>query len=365
MSARGSDPHATLALLEALTNADGVSGHEDEVRALFRERLAPLGTLGADRLGSLFCEKRGAADAPRILIESHLDEVGFVVQRITPAGFVKFLPVGGWWAHVLPAQHVRIRTSRGKVPGIVGVRPPHTLKPAEREKVMDMGDLYIDIGARSLEEAAALGVAPGQPIAPHAPFQTIADGRRIVAKAFDNRVGVALVIEALERLGAHPNTVIGAASAQEEVGMRGARTLAHEVAPDLAIVLEGPYADDTPPGDPGAAQCRLGGGVHLRVFDTTMIPNPALAAFVIDAARSAGVPHQIAVWAAGGTDAAAIHLAGRGVPSIVLGVPARYIHSHASMIDLGDYAAALALLLALIPALDAAAVARICDGVTA
>lgn len=365
MIERKGDPSASLALLESLTAADGVSGHEDEVRALFRDRLAPLGTLGLDRLGSVFCEKRGSDDAPRILIESHLDEVGFVVQRITPAGFVKFLPVGGWWPHVLPAQRVRIRTPLGKVPGIVAVRPPHTLKPAEREKVMDMGDLCIDVGARSDEEAAALGIAPGQPIAPHAPFEAMAGGRRFAAKAFDNRVGVALVIETLERLGAHPNTVIGAASAQEEVGMRGARTLAEQVAPDLALVLEGPYADDTPPGDPAAAQCRLGAGVHVRVYDTTMIPNPALCAFVIDAARAGGIPHQIAVWAAGGTDAAAIHLVRRGIPSIVLGVPARYIHSHASMIDLGDYEAALDLLLALIPALDASTVARICDGVTA
>ena len=197
-------------LLEALTSLDAVPGHEDEVLDFLRARWAGLGELGSDRLGSVFCERRGAAGGPRILIDSHVDEVGFVAQRVTPAGHIKFLPLGSWWPHALLAQRVRIRTARGKVPGVIAARPPHQLKLAERERVLDFGDLYIDVGASSHDEAVeGLGVRPGCPIAPDARFGTLANPRLLTAKAFDNRVGVALVTEVLERLGDHPGTVIG------------------------------------------------------------------------------------------------------------------------------------------------------------
>src|SRR5262245_7713444 len=275
MSRALSEPHApsaraaSIALLETLTQADAVPGHEEEVLALLRERWAGLGTLGADRLGSLFCTRRGASDEPRILIDSHVDEVGFIVQRITPAGHIKFLPLGSWWPHALLAQRVRILTAKGKVPGVIGSRPPHVLKPAERERVLDFGEMYVDVGAESLEEAGAFGVQPGCPIVPDGPFRTLANRRLVSAKAFDNRVGVALVTEVLERLSDHPNTVIGSGSVQEEVGLRGARSVAEIVRPDLALVLEGPYADDAPPAERAAMQCRLGGGVHVRLYDPT------------------------------------------------------------------------------------------------
>lgn len=351
---------ASRELLEALTSLDAVPGHEDEVTGFLRERWSRLGALGADRLGSVFCTRRGSAEGPRILIDSHVDEVGFVVQRVTPAGHVKFMPLGSWWPHVLLAQRVRIRTAGGKVPGIVGSRPPHLLKPAERERVLDFGDLYIDVGATSHDEAVeVLGVRPGCPIAPDARFGTLAHPRLLTGKAFDNRVGVALVTEVLERLTDHPNTVIGSGSVQEEVGLRGARAVAEIVRPDLALVLEGPYADDAPPAERAAMQCRLGGGVHVRLYDPTLIPQPRLAEFVLETARLHGIEHQVAVWAAGGTDAGAIHQTGPGVPSIVLGVPVRYIHSHVSVLNLDDYEAALRLVLHLVAALDQAAVERI------
>jgi endoglucanase len=354
---------ASAELLEALTQADAVPGHEAEVLAIVRARLAPLGVLGSDRLGSVFCTRPGSADGPRILLDSHVDEVGFIVQRVTPAGHVKFLPLGGWWAHALLAQRVRILTRSGKVPGVIASRPPHVLKAAERDKVLDLSDLYVDVGAQTQDEAMEeFGIRPGCPIVPASPFLPLKNERFLSSKAFDNRVGVALVIEAMERLTAHPNTVIGSGSVQEEVGMRGARTVAQTVKPDLALVLEGPYADDAPPADRQAMQCRLGGGVHIRLYDPTMIPNPRLCDFVVETAKSNGIPHQLAVWAAGGTDAGAIHQVGRGVPSIVLGVPVRYIHSHVSLINLDDYEAALELLLRLIPTLDEATVGHLVAG---
>ena len=356
----------SVELLHRLTQLDAVPGHETEVTDFLRDRWAGLGELGGDRLGSLFCVKRGSADAPRVLLDSHVDEVGFVVHRVTPAGHVRFLPLGSWWPHALLAQRVRILTARGKIPGVIGARPPHLLKPAERERVLDFGDLYVDVGAESAEEAVeSYGVRPGCPIVPEATFGTLANPRLLTAKAFDNRVGVALVTEVLERIGDHPNTVIGAGCVQEEVGMRGARAVADIVQPDVALVLEGPYADDAPPAERSAMQCRLGGGVHVRLYDTTMITNPRLAEFVLETAQALGIPHQVAVWAAGGTNAGAIHQVGRGVPSIVLGVPVRYIHSHVSVMHLDDYEAARDLVLALVARLDREAVERIHPRATA
>jgi endoglucanase len=350
----------SVELLEQLTQADAVPGHEHEVLDFLRSRWAGVGMLGTDRLGSVFCTRRGTQDTPRILIDSHVDEVGFIVQRVTPAGHVKFLPLGTWWPHALLSQRVRILARKGKVPGVIGSRPPHVLKPAERERVLDFTELFIDVGAESHDEAVtSFGITPGCPIVPDAPFRMLRNPRLLSSKAFDNRVGVALVVETLERLTDHPNTVIGSGSVQEEIGMRGARAVAELSRPDLALVLEGPYADDAPPAERSTMQCRLGGGVHIRLYDPTLVVNPRLADFVVETARTHGIPHQVAVWAAGGTDAGAIHQVGRGIPSIVLGVPVRYIHSHVSVLHLDDYHAALGLVIQLVSALDRATVERV------
>ena len=342
----------SIELLKSLTQADGIPGYETEVREIFREAVSSVGPIGTDRLGSIFCTHAGNAEQPRILLDSHLDEIGFVVQSVTDNGFVKFLPLGGWWAHTLLAQRVTITTKLGKVPGVVGSTPPHLLS-GSRDKVLDMKDLFIDIGAENEEQAAEeFGVLPGCPIAPYGPFMPLKNSKLFSAKAFDNRVGVAIVIEALLRLDEHPNTVIGSGSVQEEVGLRGARTVAASVEPDLAIVLEGPPADDTPGLSVGASQGKLGGGVQIRIIDTSMIVNPKLADFVIETAKRHEIPYQLGVRQSGGTDGGAIHQSGRGVPSVVLGVPSRYIHSHVSIINIDDYTAAFKLTMHLVREID-------------
>ncbi len=347
----------SVELLTELTQADAIPGHEEEVRQIFHSRLEGIGVIQRDRLGSIFCTKSGKTEQPRILLDSHMDEVGFIVQSVTGAGYIKFLTVGGWWAHTLLAQRVNILTKQGKVSGVIGSTPPHLLSAGARDRVIDIKDLYIDIGAESAEQAMEkYGVKPGCPIVPYGPFMPMRNPKLFSAKAFDNRVGVGLVIETLEQLGEHPNTVIGTGSVQEEVGLRGARTVAAAVEPDMAIVLEGPPADDLPGASSDTLQGKLGGGVQIRLYDPSMIANPRLAELTIETATAHQIPHQIAVRTSGGTDAGAIHQVGRGVPSIVLGVPARYVHSHVSIINIDDYRAALDLLLRLIPRLDSAAV---------
>ncbi len=349
----------SLSLLESLTQADAVPGHEDEVRTLFREHLAPCGTIQADRMGNVFCTRPGPAEGPRVLVESHMDEVGFLVQQVTAAGFVKFVALGGWWTHTLLAQRVRIATPKGKVTGVVGSTPPHFLAADKRDKVLAIEDLFIDIGATDRDHAMhALGVTPGCPIAPVSPWTPLGRPGLYASKAFDNRVGVALVIETLQQMASlsPPNTVIGAACAQEEVGLRGAHTITHSTEPDVAIVLEGPPADDTPGFDSDASQGKIGGGPQIRLYDPTMIANPRLAQIVLETAEAHGVPHQIAVRRSGGTDAGAIHKTRYGVPSIVIGVPVRYIHSHVSIIHIEDYLASLELVVRLLCRLDAESV---------
>jgi len=343
-----------VSLLQELTDAHSVPGHEDEVRAIFVDELEDCGELSTDRNGSVFCETDGSG--PRVMIAGHMDEVGFMVQNITVEGFIQFVPLGGWWEHNLLSQRVEILTRSGeKIVGVVSSRPPHFLPEAQRRQVMPIDSLFIDIGAASRREAVEeFGVSLGDPIAPLSAFTPMAREDYFLAKAFDNRVGMAGVIQAGQILAgsAHPNRLILCGTVQEEVGLRGAKTAAAFSNPDVALILEGPPADDTPGFNRADSQGRLGGGVQIRMFDPTAITNPRLARLAIDIARAESIPHQVTVRRSGGTDAGSIHLANHGIPSIVLGVPARYIHSHNSMIDINDYMHLLTLVIALVRRLD-------------
>lgn len=343
-----------ISLLQELTEAHSVPGHEDEVRAIFVDELGDCGELSTDRSGSVFCELQG--DGPRILVAGHMDEVGFLVQNITPDGFIQFLPVGGWWEHSLLSQRVEIRTRTGdKVIGVVASRPPHFLPEAQRRQVMTIDQMYIDVGAATRQETEhEFGISLGDPIAPWSPFTSLEKEDWYMAKAFDNRVGMAGTIQAGKMLaaGARTNKIILAGTVQEEVGLRGAKTAAVHAKPDVAIILEGPPADDTPGFARSESQGRLGGGVQIRLFDPSAIMNPRLTELAIRTAREEGIPHQVTVRRSGGTDAGSFHQAGEGIPSIVLGVPARYIHSHNSIIDLNDYLHLVALAAALVRRLD-------------
>lgn len=348
-----------ISLLRELTEAHSVPGHEDEVRAIFVDELAECGELSTDGSGSVFCESGGAG--PRVLIAGHMDEVGFMVQNITADGFLQFVTLGGWWEHNLLAQRVEVRTRDGeKILGVIGSKPPHFLPEAARKQVMAVDQMFIDIGAESKKDVIEnFGVSLGDPIAPLSPFASLGRGDQFIAKAFDNRVGMAGAIQAGQILSqsGHANRLIFCGTVQEEVGLRGAKTASNLAKPDVAIVLEGPPADDTPGFMKSDSQGSLGGGVQIRLFDPTAITNPRLAKLAIETAKAEGIPHQVTVRRTGGTDAGSIHQSNQGVPTIVLGVPARYIHSHNAVIDLNDYLAMLNLTVALARRLDEKTVA--------
>ena len=348
----------TEQFLKALTEAHGVPGYEAEARAVLRSYMEPLGKLTQDKLGSLIC--RQAGEGPRVMLAGHMDEIGLIVTHVDDDGFLKFLQLGGWWDQVLLGQRMIVKTHKGDVVGVVGAKPPHLLSAEERKKMVEKKDMYLDIGATSKAEATAAGVRLGDPVVPDSQFVVMAGGKTYLSKAFDNRIGCALVVEALRHFaanGGHPNDLYGVQTVMEEVGLRGATTSVRAVEPDVAIILEADIAGDVPGIKKEQSSVRLGGGPALSLYDARMIPNLALRNLVIDTAESEGIPLQFSNMPGGATDGGAIHLHYTGVPTVVLGVPSRHIHSHGSIIHRHDYDNAVKLLTVLVSKLDAATVA--------
>lgn len=347
----------TVEFLRALTEAHGVPGYESEVRALLRDYFEPLGDVSQDKLGSLICHQRG--DGPRVMLAGHMDEIGFIVRHVTKDGFLKFLQLGGWWDQVLLGHRVVIKTHKGDVIGVIGAKPPHLLDAEERAKIVKKDDMYIDIGATSREEATAAGIRVGDPVVPHSKFEILANPQTYLSKAFDNRIGCAVVIDVLRDLSPsdHPNDLYGVATVMEEVGVRGATTSVRAVNPDVAIILESDIAGDIPGIKDEVCDVKLGGGPSMLVYDARMIPNIKLRDLVVETAADLDMALQFNAMPGGGTDGGAIHLHDTGVPTVVVGVPARHIHSHGAIIHREDYDETVRLISAVVARLDAETVA--------
>jgi len=341
-------------LLKELTETHGVPGYESPIRAVVRKYMESLGELSQDKVGSVICEQRGDTATPRVMLAGHMDEIGFMVKQITKEGFIRFLPLGGWFDQVLLGQRVLIKTIKGDVTGVIGAKPPHLLTAEERQKVVVRKDMYIDIGATSESEVQEAGVQLGDPIVPRADFQILANGKTYLAKAFDDRVGVALMVSALEILKdrSHPNTILATATVMEEVGSRGATTSVEAVQPDVAIILESDIAGDVPGIKPEESSIQLGGGPTVVIYDARMIPNLKLRDLVLECGRHLGINVQLSTLEGGATDGAPIHIYKTGVPTVVVCVPARHIHSHSAIIHRKDYDDAVKLLVELIACLD-------------
>ncbi|MEE8577337.1 MAG: M42 family metallopeptidase [candidate division Zixibacteria bacterium] len=356
---------ATEQLLAELTDAVGVSGFEEDIRAIMRKRMEPLtDSIEVDRLGSIMGSKKGSAADPRVLIAGHMDEIGFMVKEITPEGYIKFLALGGWWGHVALGQRMRVITSKGPVLGVVGSKPPHLLPPKEREKVMQIGEMFIDVGAREkFNVSKTLGVRVGDPIVPDSQFTVMGNKKTYMAKAFDNRMACAAIIDILAKFirTRHPNTILGAGTVQEEVGLRGAQTVAYMGDPDVAIIIDVGIAQDVPP-DGFKKSEKLGGGPCILVYDAGMIPNLKLRDLVISTAESRKIPYHLTYMERGATDGGRVHMTRTGVPSVVIGAPTRYIHSHNSVMYRTDYDNTVKLACEVIKKLDRKTVASLMKG---
>lgn len=344
-----------LTMLKDLTDANGIPGNEREAREVMHKYIAPFADeVEQDGLGSLIAKKVGDANGPKIMVAGHLDEIGFMVTSIDEKGFVKFQPVGGWWEQVMLAQRVTIMTRNGDVPGVIGSKPPHILPPEARKKPVDKKDMFIDIGASSREEAEEFGVRPGDSIVPVCEFTVMKNEKMLMAKAWDNRIGCAIAIEVLRRLKGeqHPNVVYGVGTVQEEVGLRGAKTSAAHIQPDIGFGVDVGIAGDTPGVTEKDALAKMGKGPQILIYDASMIGHKGLRDFVTDTADANEIPYQFDLVAAGGTDSGAIHITANGVPSLSITIATRYIHTHAAILHRDDFENAVKLIVEVIKKLD-------------
>ncbi|RLL47794.1 M42 family peptidase [Oceanobacillus piezotolerans] len=340
----------TLDLFKTLTELQGAPGDEARVRAYMEQELDKYADeIIQDNLGSIFGVKYG--EGPKVMVAGHMDEVGFMVTQITENGMLRFQPLGGWWNQVMLAQRVQVMTESGPIIGVIASIPPHLLTEAQRSKPMEIKNMLIDIGADDRADVEEIGVKPGDTIVPITPFQPMANPKKIMAKAWDNRYGCGLAIELLKEVKNEtlPNQLYSGATVQEEVGLRGSKTSANLIQPDIAYVLDASPANDAS-GDKKAFG-KLGEGALLRIFDRTMVTHKGIREFILDTAESNNIKYQYFV-SQGGTDAGSIHLSNSGVPSAVIGICSRYIHTSASIIHVDDYAAAKELLVKLVKTTD-------------
>ncbi|KYG32225.1 M42 family metallopeptidase [Alkalihalobacillus trypoxylicola] len=352
----------TLQMLKDLTDANAISGNEKEAREVMTQYITPYADeVETDRLGSLVAKKIGDENGPKIMVAGHLDEIGFMVTSIDDKGFLSFQTVGGWWEQVMLAQRVTIMTKEGNIPGVIGSKPPHILPAEARKKSVDKKEMFIDIGATSKEEAIEFGVRPGDSVVPVCEFTVMKNEKLLMAKAWDNRIGCAIAIDVLKSLKdeQHPNIVYGVGTIQEEVGLRGARTSAHLIQPDIGFGVDVGIAGDTPGVTAKEALAKMGDGPQIVLYDASMIGHKDLRDFVTNTADECNIPYQFDLMPGGGTDSGAIHLTANGVPALSITVPTRYIHTHAAMLHRDDYENTVKLITEVIKKLDKETVEKI------
>lgn len=338
-------------LLKKLSEVNGVPGNEYKVAKLIEAEIKPfVEELSYDNLGSLITKKGN--QGPNIMLAGHMDEVGMMVKSITKDGFIKFQTLGGWYSQVMLAQEWEVTTDNGPVIGITGSKPPHILSAEERKQPVKIDNMFLDIGVSSKEEAEALGVEPGNMITPVQSFRELGNKDYLLGKAWDNRIGSAVVIEVMKELEKEKisNNLFGVFTVQEEVGLRGAKTSSYVVEPKIAFAIDTGLGNDVP-GSKSEEQT-LGKGPQILLYDGGLIAHKGLRKFVIDVAKENNIPYQEGVINGGRTDAGAMHLAHSGAAALSICIPTRYMHSHTSIIHYQDYLNTVKLMVAVIKKLD-------------
>jgi putative aminopeptidase FrvX len=340
-----------MLLLEELSNAFGPSGHEDEVRRVLARWLRDkVDDLQTDALGNLIAFKQGSGPEPRlkVMVDAHTDEVGLMITRIEKNGTLGFRAVGGIDDRLLLAKGVLVGNDR--LPGVILAPPIHLTKPDQRQSVIKIDQLVIDVGATSEDEAKSL-VQIGDYTVFDTRFQVLVDDglRTVKGKAFDDRAGCAVAAALAD--GEYAVDLYLSFSSQEEVGLRGAGVAAYRIQPDVAFALEGTVCDDLPKKQDTSPTTELGKGPAITVMDHSFIADRRLVRLLIDTAEAQGIPYQFKQPGVGGTDAGAIHMSRTGVPSAAASVPCRYIHNPVSLLSLNDLDHLVALMRATLAAL--------------
>lgn len=337
-------------LLERLVSTPGIASREDQVRAVAARELRPLvDDLSVDALGNLYATRRatpGGAAVKRLAIAAHLDEIGFLIRHIDDKGFIRLQRVGGFDPRVLVAQRVHIHTRSGEVvPGVLqpASKPIH-LQVAGDAKDLKLEDMFVDVGM-PVERVREL-VAIADMVTLDRPLATVGD--TVVSKALDDRLGVYVMIEALRKASPTTMEVVAIATTQEEIGLRGATTAAFAVEADVAIALDVTIAGDIPGGSPDQQISALGGGTAIKVFDSSQVAHPHVVAHLRELAETRGIPYQLEILPAGGTDAAAFQTARGGTATGTISIPTRYVHTVNEMASVADIQASVDLLAAFI-----------------
>ncbi|MEM4142615.1 MAG: M42 family metallopeptidase [Candidatus Bathyarchaeia archaeon] len=322
--------------LEKLSNAYGITGREDEVRNLLIKLMKPyVDEVVVDKLENVIGIKKGQKSSPKVMLAAHMDEIGLMVKTITKEGFLQFVKMGGIDDRILLAQKVLVCTKKDALHGIIGSKPPHIQKEEERKKIVNYDELFIDIGAGSREDAEAKGVKIGDPVVFDVKYAKISDDV-VIGKAFDDRVGCAIMLEVLKMLEKTDCTIYAVGTVQEEVGLRGATTSAFGIDPDVGIALDVTVAGDVPGVKEFESNMKMGKGPALTVADAGLITHPKILRLLLDVAEENKIAYQLETGLPGTTDAARISLTRQGVPSGTVSVATRYIHSPTGMLSLKD-----------------------------
>lgn len=331
-----------MELLRKLSEAAGVPGREGAIRAIAREALADhVDEMVVDKLGNLIAHKKGPD--LKVVVAGHMDEIGFLVSHVDEeTGFLRIEPVGGIDPRTLIASRVTIHAQGGPLTGLIGTKPIHILTEEEKKKEIRTQDLFVDIGLPGKRAAEAVRV--GDPVTLVQPFARIGD--LVSGKALDDRLGVYVGIEAVRRLKRHRADIYLVGTVQEEVGLRGARTSAFAIDPEIGVALDVTLACDMPGVQPHEQVTKLGKGVAIKLKDSASISHPGLVRFLVELAEKKKIPYQMEILPRGGTDAGAIQLAREGAAVVTLSVPTRYVHSAVEAAHVDDIEATVKLLTA-------------------
>ncbi|VVB54538.1 Tetrahedral aminopeptidase [uncultured archaeon] len=325
------------ALLERLSNAHGVSGYEGNIRQIIEEEVKPyVDQISTDKMGNLIATKKGKK--PVVMLAAHMDEIGLMVKYVDDKGFARFTKTGGWFDQTLLNQRMIMHTENGPVYGVLGSKPQHVIKEEERNKVIKADDMFIDIGATSKEDADKIGVKAGTPVTSDIDFKPLGNDF-VTGKAFDNRAGCVMLIEALSMMKDVKATIHAVFTVQEEVGLKGAKTSAFRLSPDVALATDVTITGDHPGIDKKDSSIEMGKGPSVTVSDADgrgiIVPESVLK-WLKEAAGANSIPYQLEVGSGGTTDATAIHLTKEGIPTGVISMPTRYIHTPVSVLSMAD-----------------------------
>lgn len=336
---------ADLKFLEEITTAKGISGFEKDATRVMKKYLEDCtDEIIYDNIGSIIGVKKGTSDL-KVAITGHIDEIGFIVKEITDAGYIKVQPVGGWMGQTIPAHTCIITTRSGnEVVGVFGSIPPHGQGAEARNKVTAPADSFLDIGVDNKEAAKELGIRIGDPISPRSEFLQMANPKYLMAKAWDDRVGAAIATDVLRELKEETTTasIYACGTVQEEVGLRGAKTVGQMIQPDVAFAVDVCFSKDLPEGAKG--EVKLGCGVTLGVMDGSVIAHTGLLKEMEKICEELELPFVLDILPFGGTDSGELHKVGAGVVNMTLSIPSRYMHSHRTIIHEDDYDATVKVL---------------------